>query len=115
MNTQIFDAALGMTPPWYVSDVDFDQAGKILTLRVGFKRSRQLLHQTAVLQDVECLLFALPILSAHYHEIVAGPSRHPQGLVSAETLLHQAFQIVSELVDADCDHVLYLYGDAVRV
>lgn len=38
MNTQIFDAALGMTPPWYVSDVDFDQAGKTLTLRVDFKR-----------------------------------------------------------------------------
>ena len=38
MSAQIFDAALGLTPPWFVSEVDFDPAGKTLTLRVDFKR-----------------------------------------------------------------------------
>lgn len=38
MSAHIFDAALGLTPPWFVSEVDFDQAGKTLTLRVDFKR-----------------------------------------------------------------------------
>lgn len=31
MSAQIFDAALGLTPPWFVSEVDFD--GHLRALR----------------------------------------------------------------------------------
>ena len=34
--TQLFEAALGITAPWYVQGVDFDAARRELTIAVDF-------------------------------------------------------------------------------
>ncbi len=36
MQNQLFEAALGIAEPWYVQGVDFDAAGKVLTISVDF-------------------------------------------------------------------------------
>lgn len=36
MTNKLFEAALGIAPPWYVAGVDFDAAGRKLTIRVDF-------------------------------------------------------------------------------
>jgi len=36
MTAKLFEAALGMTSPWYINGVDFDVAKKLLTLNVDF-------------------------------------------------------------------------------
>ena len=36
MQNQLFEAALGISKPWYVRGVDFDAAGKVLTIAVDF-------------------------------------------------------------------------------
>lgn len=36
MTAKIFEAALGITSPWYINGVDFDSAGKLLTIKVDF-------------------------------------------------------------------------------
>jgi len=38
VSTQIFQAALGMAPPWYVADVVFDEAGKTVHINIDFQR-----------------------------------------------------------------------------
>jgi transposase len=37
MTAKLFEAALGIASPWAVKSVDFDEAGKILTVQVDFK------------------------------------------------------------------------------
>ena len=37
MSEKLFEAALGVSAPWYVAGTDFDAAGKTLTIRVDFK------------------------------------------------------------------------------
>ena len=36
MTAKLFEAALGITSPWYINGVDFDVATKSLTLSVDF-------------------------------------------------------------------------------
>ena len=36
MTDKLFETALGIAPPWYVAGVDFDAAGRKLTIRVDF-------------------------------------------------------------------------------
>jgi transposase len=36
MQNQLFEAALGLAKPWYVTGVNFDAAQKILTISVDF-------------------------------------------------------------------------------
>jgi transposase len=36
MTAKLFEAALGIVPPWYINGVDFDAAGKSLTITVDF-------------------------------------------------------------------------------
>ncbi|MCO4879408.1 hypothetical protein VOI32_33715 [Paraburkholderia caribensis] len=36
MHSQLFEAALGVSDPWFVSGVDFDAAAKRLTIQIGF-------------------------------------------------------------------------------
>ena len=36
MSAQIFQTALGITSPWFVADVDFDQSEKILKIEIDF-------------------------------------------------------------------------------
>lgn len=38
MTKQVFEAALGVTEPWFVADVDFEEDAKTLTIRVDFRR-----------------------------------------------------------------------------
>lgn len=37
MTAQLFEAALGIAPPWTVASVDFDEASKTLTVLIDFK------------------------------------------------------------------------------
>lgn len=37
MTAKLFEAALGIAPPWSVSSVDFDEAAKVLTVFIDFK------------------------------------------------------------------------------
>lgn len=37
MTAEVFSAALGIEPPWSVTRVGFDQAGKLLTIQIDFK------------------------------------------------------------------------------
>ncbi|GHU25681.1 hypothetical protein AGMMS50256_00740 [Betaproteobacteria bacterium] len=37
MSAKLFEAALGISEPWFVRGLDFDTAKKILTLNVDFK------------------------------------------------------------------------------
>lgn len=38
MSAQIFEAALGLTSPWFVADLEFEEAAKTLTIQVDFRR-----------------------------------------------------------------------------
>ena len=38
MSAQIFEAALGLTPPWFIADLEFDEAARTLTIQVDFRR-----------------------------------------------------------------------------
>ena len=40
MTAKLFEAALGITPPWTVASVDFDESAKTLTLLIDFKAGR---------------------------------------------------------------------------
>jgi transposase len=37
MTAKVFETALGIAPPWSVASVDFDEAAKLLTVRIDFK------------------------------------------------------------------------------
>lgn len=37
MRAKVFEAALGIADPWAVAAVDFDEAAKVLTVRIEFK------------------------------------------------------------------------------
>ena len=37
MTAKVFEAALGITDPWLVASVDFDEAAKVLTVLIDFK------------------------------------------------------------------------------
>ena len=45
--TKLFDMALGLQEPWYVSDVSFDAAAKTLTLNVDFRVGSRFGHPDA--------------------------------------------------------------------
>ena len=36
MQKQLFEAALGVSKPWLVRDIDFDTASKVLTIHIDF-------------------------------------------------------------------------------
>ena len=36
MTNQLFETALGVGKPWFVQDVEFDPAGKVLTIQIDF-------------------------------------------------------------------------------
>ncbi|MFM7256402.1 MAG: ISL3 family transposase, partial [Betaproteobacteria bacterium] len=38
MHDRLFEAALGIAPPWFVSGIRFDQASKVLTVAIDFKQ-----------------------------------------------------------------------------
>jgi transposase len=38
MRKEIFEAALGVAPPWFVADMDFDEDEGKLTIQVDFER-----------------------------------------------------------------------------
>jgi transposase len=42
MQNQLFEAALGITKPWYVRGVDFDAARKVLTIGIDFVAGNRL-------------------------------------------------------------------------
>lgn len=44
---KLFGAAIGLQEPWYIRDVDFDVAGKTLTLRVDFREGSRFPHPSA--------------------------------------------------------------------
>jgi hypothetical protein len=37
MHDRLFEAALGIAPPWFVASVRFDEASKVLTVCIDFK------------------------------------------------------------------------------
>lgn len=39
MTAKLFEAALGIAPPWTVASVDFDETAKTLTVLIDFKPS----------------------------------------------------------------------------
>ena len=41
MQNQLFEAALGISKPWYVRSVDFDAARKVLTIGIDFVAGRR--------------------------------------------------------------------------
>src|SRR5208282_5071559 len=45
--TKLFDMALGLKEPWYVKDVSFDAAAKLLTLKVDFTKGSRFPHPDA--------------------------------------------------------------------
>jgi hypothetical protein len=40
LSETLFEAALGVSAPWYVAGADFDAAGMALSIRVDFKAGR---------------------------------------------------------------------------
>ena len=44
MHNPLFTAALGLSEPWYVKDLSFDEAEKRLTIRVDFRRGSRFAH-----------------------------------------------------------------------
>lgn len=47
MHSQLFEAALGISDPWYVQGVDFDAAGKTLTIAIDFVAGSRFAHPDA--------------------------------------------------------------------
>ena len=45
---QLFEAAPGVSPPWYVVETRFDQTGRTLTIRVDFHSGSRFSHPDAV-------------------------------------------------------------------
>jgi hypothetical protein len=84
---------------------------------MGFDRLGQLLHQAAVLQNIERFLFTLPVFGAHHNKVLPGPSGDSEWLMPANALFYKLFKVISELVYSDCFHLAhqYLYGNALRV
>jgi hypothetical protein len=37
MTAKLFESALGITGPWYVASVEFDEGAKVLTVLIDFK------------------------------------------------------------------------------
>ncbi|RZF27814.1 transposase family protein, partial [Paraburkholderia sp. UYCP14C] len=44
MHSQLFEAALGISDPWFVSGVDFDAATKLLTIQIDFTAGSRFAH-----------------------------------------------------------------------
>lgn len=44
MHNPLFAAALGLSEPWYVKELSFDEAAKRLTIRVDFRRGSRFAH-----------------------------------------------------------------------
>ncbi len=44
---QLFEAALGMSSPWYVVETRFDQPGRTLTILVDFRSGSRFIHPDA--------------------------------------------------------------------
>lgn len=38
MSAQVFQAALGITPPWFVAGIAFDETEKVLRIDIDFAR-----------------------------------------------------------------------------
>ncbi|MEW5889793.1 MAG: ISL3 family transposase [Pseudomonadota bacterium] len=47
MHNRLFEAALGVTSPWFVQGVDFDAAKKTLTIRIDFAAGSRFAHPQA--------------------------------------------------------------------
>jgi transposase len=47
MSNDLFAAALGITSPWYVRDVDFDAAKRLLTISIDFPKGSRFSHRDA--------------------------------------------------------------------
>lgn len=47
MTTKVFEAALGVSDPWYVAGVDFDEAKRVLTILVDFTAGSRFPHPEA--------------------------------------------------------------------
>lgn len=47
MNNELFEAALGITDPWYVQGIEFDAAKKILTIDIDFVVGSRFTHPEA--------------------------------------------------------------------
>ncbi|MEJ5211994.1 MAG: ISL3 family transposase [Burkholderiales bacterium] len=47
MHNQLFEAALGVSPPWFVQGVDFDAAKRTLTIRIDFAAGSRFAHPAA--------------------------------------------------------------------
>ena len=45
---QLFEAALGVSSPWYVVETRFDTAGRMLTILVDFHSGSHFIHPDAV-------------------------------------------------------------------
>ena len=84
---------------------------------MSFSRLGQLLHQAAVLQDVQCFLFTFPVFSANNHKVLPGTPGDSKRFVSANTLFYKLFQVIPELIYTYCFHRNhhYMYGNTVRV
>ena len=52
MTAEVFSAALGIEPPWSVTRVDFDQAGKLLTIQIDFKPGSR--FSVPIIEQDEC-------------------------------------------------------------
>lgn len=63
MNQQVFEAALGVQEPWFLSGMEFDEAARVLTLRIDFRRGSR---------------FALPGVDGEHpvHDTVSKRYRH---------------------------------------
>ncbi|MCP3720798.1 ISL3 family transposase, partial [Paraburkholderia sp. CNPSo 3281] len=44
MHSKLFEAALGVSDPWFVSGVDFDAATKLLTIQIDFTAGSRFAH-----------------------------------------------------------------------
>jgi hypothetical protein len=49
MSARIFEAALGLTPPWFIADLELDEAASTLIIQVDFRRGSRFL-----VADFEC-------------------------------------------------------------
>ncbi|MGN2392111.1 ISL3 family transposase [Pelomicrobium sp. G1] len=47
MHNRLFEAALGVTSPWFVQGIDFDAAKKTLTIRIDFAAGSRFAHPAA--------------------------------------------------------------------
>jgi len=44
MITKLFESALGITDPWFIESVKFDEAAKTLTILIDFKAGTEYLQ-----------------------------------------------------------------------